>query len=72
PELKEKYRFYPAARASLAVGQTYPRLPEFYSVGDFIMRRIQQALTGEMAVKPALDAAAKETETFLKGHGYYQ
>ncbi|HEY6431950.1 MAG TPA: extracellular solute-binding protein [Acetobacteraceae bacterium] len=72
PELKSKYRFYPAALDSLAVGQTNPRLPEFYSVGDFITRRIQQALTGEMAVKPALDAGAGETENFLKGHGYYQ
>jgi hypothetical protein len=41
-------------------------------VGLFITRRILQALTGEMAVKPALDAAASETENFLKGHGYYQ
>jgi len=71
PELREKYRFYPAARASLAVGQPSPRLPEFYSVGDFITRRIQQALTGEMTVKAALDAAAGETENFLQGHGYY-
>jgi ABC-type glycerol-3-phosphate transport system substrate-binding protein len=72
PDLKDKYRFYPAARAALAVGQPSPRLPEFYSVGEFITRRIQQALTGEMTVKAALDAAAGETENFLKGHGYYQ
>jgi len=72
PELKEKYRFYPAAHASLAVGQPSPRLPEFYSVGEFITRRINQAVTGEMTVKAALDTAAKETETYLKGHGYYQ
>ena len=71
-ELKSKYRFYPAALASVAVGQPIRELPEFYSIGDFITRRIQQALTGEMAVKPALDAAASETENFLKGHGYYK
>jgi hypothetical protein len=29
-------------------------------------------VTGQMSVKAALDAAAGETETFLKGHGYYQ
>ena len=29
-------------------------------------------MTGEMTVKAALDAAAGETEKFLKGHGYYQ
>ncbi len=72
PALIKKYRFFPAARASLAVGQGYPRLPEFYSVGQFITKRVGQYLTGEMQVKPALDAAAGETETFLKGHGYYK
>jgi len=29
-------------------------------------------VTGESTVKVALDAAAAETETFLKGHGYYK
>jgi ABC-type glycerol-3-phosphate transport system substrate-binding protein len=71
-ELLGKYRFFPAARACLAASQGPPRLPEFDAVGLFITRRILQALTGEMAVKPALDAAASETENFLKGHGYYQ
>ena len=53
------------------MGQTYPKLPEFYSVGQFITQRIDQAVTGQMTVKAALDAAAGETETYLKGHGYY-
>ena len=71
-ELISKYRFFPAAKAALAVGEGYPRLPEFYAVGQFITKRIGQYLTGETQVKPALDTAAKETEDFLKGHGYYQ
>ncbi len=71
-DLAKQYRFYPAALASVAVGSVSPKLPEFYSIGDFITRRILQGVTGEMAVKPALDAAAKETEDFLKGHGYYK
>ena len=71
-ELIAKYRFFPAAKAAVAVGQGYPRLPEFYSVGQFITKRISQYLTGAMQAKPALDMAAKETEDFLKGHGYYQ
>jgi multiple sugar transport system substrate-binding protein len=71
-ELIAKYRFFPAAKAAVAVGQGYPRLPEFYAVGQFITKRVSQYLTGEMQVKPALDMAAKETEAFLKGHGYYQ
>jgi ABC-type glycerol-3-phosphate transport system substrate-binding protein len=70
-ELRGANRFYPAALASIETGQPAPALPEFYAVGEFITRRILQAVTGEMAVKPALDAAAAETVTFLKGHGYY-
>jgi maltose-binding protein MalE len=72
PELIAKYRFYPAAKAAVAAGQGYPRLPEFYAVGQFITKRVSQYLTGDMQAKPALDMAAKETEDFLKGHGYYQ
>jgi multiple sugar transport system substrate-binding protein len=72
PELKKANRFYPAALASYATGQPAPALPEFYAVGEFITRRILQAVGGEMAVKAALDAAAVETTDFLKGHGYYK
>ena len=49
----------------------FPALPEFYAVGEFITRRVLQAVNGEMPVKEALDAAASETEHFLKGRGYY-
>jgi multiple sugar transport system substrate-binding protein len=70
-ELKAKNRFYPAATASLSSGTPFPQIPEFYPVGEFISRRIVQCVTGEMATKAALDAAAAETETFLKGRGYY-
>lgn len=72
PELKAQNRHYPAVLASLDTSVPFPPLPEFYAVGEFITRRVLQAVTGEMAVKPALDAAATETQTFLKGHGYYQ
>lgn len=71
-DLKQKYRFFPAALAATQVGTPAPKLPEFFSVGQFITQRINQAVTGQMTVKAALDAAASETETFLKGHGYYQ
>ena len=72
PELKAKNRHYPASLVSLEVGQPFPRLPEFYEVGEFITRRVNQALTGEMEVKAALDAAAKETEELLASRGYYK
>ena len=71
-ELKTANRYYPAALASLETSVPFPRLAEFYSVGEFITRRIVQSISGEMTVKVALDAAAVETETFLKSHGYYQ
>jgi multiple sugar transport system substrate-binding protein len=71
-ELKQANRFYPAALASYETGVAAPSLPEFYAVGEFITRRILQAVTGEMPVKQALDTAANETTEFLKGHGYYK
>jgi len=71
-ELKTANRYYPAALASLETSVPFPRLAEFYSVGEFITRRIVQSISGEMTVKVALDAAAVETETFLKSHGYYR
>ncbi len=70
PELAKKYRYYPAILDSLNTAVPFPPLPEFYEVGEFISRRVIQALTGEMEVKPALDAAAKETTDLLKSRGY--
>jgi ABC-type glycerol-3-phosphate transport system substrate-binding protein len=71
-QLREQNRFYPAASAALETGMPFPALPEFYALGEFVSRRILQAVTGEMGVKQALDAAASETENFLKTRGYYQ
>jgi multiple sugar transport system substrate-binding protein len=71
-ELRQANRFYPAALASYEIGTPAPALPEFYAVGEFITRRVLQAVTGEMPVKQALDTAANETKDFLKGHGYYK
>ena len=72
PELKAATASIPRRWRRSQTALPSPALPEFYAVGEFITRRILQAVTGEMAVKPALDAAADETEDFLKGHGYYQ
>lgn len=70
--LAKENRFYPASLKAIDTGLAFPALPEFYPVGEFITRRILQAVTGETPVKTALDAAAKETEDFLKGRGYYK
>ncbi len=72
PDLQAANRHYPAALSSLEIGQSFPRLPEFYEVGEHITRRILQAVTGEMEIQEALDAAAKETEELLTSRGYYQ
>lgn len=71
PELAKQYRHYPAILDSLNTAVPFPPLPEFYEVGEFIARRILQAVAGEMEVKAALDAAAGETEQLLKSRGYY-
>jgi ABC-type glycerol-3-phosphate transport system substrate-binding protein len=71
PELAKTYRHYPGILAALSTAMPTPALPEFYEAGEFITRRILQAVSGEMEVKPALDAAAAETEQLLKGRGYY-
>jgi multiple sugar transport system substrate-binding protein len=70
PEIVQRFRYYPAVLDSLPSAVPFPPLPEFYEVGDFISRRVLQALTGEMEVKAALDAAASETTDLLKSRGY--
>ena len=70
PELAKKFRHYPAVLASLDTAVSFPRLPEFYEVGEFITRRVLQAVNGEMETKAALDEAAKETAALLKSRGY--
>lgn len=72
PQLRASNRFYPAAAQAIESGTPFPALPEFYAVGEFISRRILQAVTGEMPVKQALDTAAGETEAYLKTRGYYR
>lgn len=72
PGLRATNRFYPAAAQAIDSGTPFPALPEFYAVGEFISRRILQAVTGEMPTKQALDAAAGETEAYLKARGYYR
>ncbi len=72
PEIGKTNRFYPAALASYESGTRAPSLPEFNAIGEFVTRRILQGVTGEMTIKQAMDTAATETETFLKGHGYYK
>jgi ABC-type glycerol-3-phosphate transport system substrate-binding protein len=70
PEFAQRFRHYPAVLASLPSAVPFPALPEFYEVGESISRRVQQAITGEMEVKAALDAAAQETVDLLKSRGY--
>lgn len=70
-ELAQKYRWYPAARAALENGKSFPKLPDFNDVGEIVTRHILRAVTGEAEVKAALDDAARETEALLQSRGYY-
>jgi ABC-type glycerol-3-phosphate transport system substrate-binding protein len=72
PELAKKYRWYPAARASLEVGKSFPQMPDFLDVGAIVTRYILQAVTNEKEVKAALDQAAQETTELLQTRGYYK
>ncbi len=72
PELRAKYRWYPAAQAALESGKPFPQIPDFLDVGEIVTRRVLQAVTGEMDTKAALDAAAKESEELLASRGYYK
>ncbi|WP_192886523.1 extracellular solute-binding protein [Agrobacterium sp. LAD9] len=72
PELEKKFPWYPAVRASIDLDKPTPDLPEFNDVAEIVVRRVLQALTGEMEVKPAMDNAAEEVRTFLASKGYYK
>jgi ABC-type glycerol-3-phosphate transport system substrate-binding protein len=72
PELARKYRWYPAARASLEVGKPFPPMSDFLDVGAIVTRYILQAVTNEKEVKAALDQAATETTELLQSRGYYK
>lgn len=72
PAVVKEIRHYPASIEALKTSVALPQLPEIYAVGEFISRRVGQAVTGEMPVKQALDLAAKETEEFLRRAGYYK
>lgn len=71
PALAEQYRHYPGVLASLETAVPFPALPEFYECGEFIARRVLQAINGEMEVQAALDTAATEVTGLLKNRGYY-
>jgi len=72
PELSKRYRWYPAASASLEVGKPFPPMPDFLDVGAIVTRYILQAVTNEKEVKAALDQAAQETTELLQSRGYYK
>lgn len=72
PDLKSKYRYYPAALTALKTGKPVPLIPEWYAVGESISRRIVQGITGQSSVKESLQVAAKEAEAFLRDRGYYR
>jgi ABC-type glycerol-3-phosphate transport system substrate-binding protein len=69
-QLKERFRFLPAALEAVKVGRPLPTIPEWPEVQEVVARRIMQAITGEAAVKASLDTAADEVRDLLKKRGY--
>ena len=70
-DLVAKYRYWPAALATIVAGaRPDPIKPWFTEVDDIVTLRIAQALSGEMEIKEALNLAAKEVTDLLKGGGY--
>lgn len=70
PAVAEQHRHFPGVLAALETAVPFPALPEFYELGETITRRVQMALTNEMPVKDALDAAASECVGLLRERGY--
>lgn len=72
PAVQAKYRHYSAGIEAIKTAVPFPKMPEFYAVGDLIQRRVLQAVAGETDVASALNTAAKETHDYLAGKGYYK
>ena len=70
PEIQAANRHYRAAMETIQVAKDVPPLPEYSEVAEFFVRRVHQAMTGEMEVKEALDAAAGEVTEHLRKRGY--
>ena len=70
PEIQAKNRHYRAAMETIKVARDVPPLPEYSEVAEFLVRRVHQAMTGEMEVKEALDTAADEVTEHLRKRGY--
>ena len=58
------------AMATIKVARDVPPLPEYSEVAEFLVRRVHQAMTGEMEVKEALDTAAGEVTEHLRKRSY--
>lgn len=70
PEIQAANRHYRAAMETIEVAKDVPPLPEYSEVAEFLVRRVHQAMTGEMEVKEALDTAAGEVTEHLRKRGY--
>ena len=70
PEIQSANRHYQAAMETIKVAKDVPPLPEYSEVAEFLVRRVHQAMTGEMEVQEALDTAAGEVTEHLRKRGY--
>lgn len=68
PHIPAANWFYPESKAALAARVPFPPRPAFHVVGEFMVRRITQAVTNQRPVWEALSTAARETEQYVKAH----
>jgi ABC-type glycerol-3-phosphate transport system substrate-binding protein len=70
PEVQAQNRHFKMSSETIKVAKDVPPLPEYSEVAEFLVRRVHQAMTGELEIKEALDLAAGEVRTHLVKRGY--
>jgi multiple sugar transport system substrate-binding protein len=70
-EIQQQFPYYTAIEEVHKNVASPPRIPEYPALNEVFNRMQWAAVTGVKSVAQALDDAAAEAETILKGAGYY-
>jgi len=70
--IKEHPEWKAVTKAILAGAKDRPSFPEFNLIQEIAMKKVAQALAGEIEIKKALDLAAQEAYKILEEAGYYK
>ncbi|HAC68243.1 MAG TPA: sugar ABC transporter substrate-binding protein, partial [Pseudomonas sp.] len=63
---------HPSAKPVPYVGIQYVTIPEFQAIGTSVGKLFSAALTGQMSVEQALNAAQTSTTREMKRAGYFK